>query len=69
MMFFWFLFLIPLAFWVMRPGAGMGCGMVHAGHDHSPASNVPEPIEIARLRLARGEITTSEFELIRRTLG
>lgn len=75
MMFLWFpfLFLIPFAmFWMMRPGTGGGmgcCGMSHAGDMQTPSAGGPEPIEIARLRLARGEITTAEFEEIRRALG
>lgn len=72
MMFLWlpFLFLIPFAmFWMMRSGDGMaGCGMSHTGHTQSPSTNGPDPIEIARQRLARGEITTSEYEEIRRII-
>jgi uncharacterized membrane protein len=76
MMFLWLplLFLIPLAMmWMMRSGSsgGMGgCGMTHAGNAHaSTAGDEPNPIEIARQRLARGEITTAQFEEIRRVLG
>jgi len=70
MMFFWFLFLIPLVFWMMRPDVGeRHGGMNHAGYNYPPAASGPDPIEIARQRLARGEITTSEFEVIRRALG
>lgn len=72
MMFLWlsFLFLIPFAiFWMMRPGTGMGCcGMDHAGHAQTPVAGGPDPVEIARQRLARGEITTSQYEEIRRVL-
>jgi uncharacterized membrane protein len=74
MMFLWlpFLFLIPLAmFWMMRSGngGGMGCGMSHAGPAQTPPTVGPDPMEIARQRLARGEITTSQFDEIRRVLG
>ena len=73
MMFLWlpFLFLIPFAiFWMMRSGEGtMGCGMGHAGHAEAPSAGGPDPIEIARQRLARGEITVAQFDEIRRALG
>ena len=77
MMILWlpFLFLVPLAmFWVMRSGNGgaMGC----CGMDHSSASQTssagspgPDPMDIARQRLARGEITSIEFDVIRRAIG
>lgn len=70
MMFLWFLFLIPLVFWMMRPDMGARDGSLnHAGYNYPPATNGPDPIEIARQRLARGEITTSEYEVIRGALG
>lgn len=75
MMFLWlpFLFLILFAmFWIMRSGNGGamgGCGMSHAEHNQTPVAGGPDPIEIARQRLARGEITTSEYEEIRRVIG
>ena len=70
MMFFWFLFLIPLVFWMMRPDMGVrDGGMNHAGCNHPSAASGADPVEIARRRLARGEITTSECEVIRRALG
>jgi len=70
MMFLWFLFLIPLVFWMMRPDMGVRDGGANrAGYNYPPAATSPDPIEIARQRLARGEITTSEYEVIRRTLG
>ena len=31
--------------------------------------NREDPLEVVRLRLARGEITSEEFEKIRKTLG
>jgi len=70
MMFFWFLFLIPLVFWMMRPDTGMHDGsMNRTGYNPPPVASGAQPIEIAGWRLARGEITTSEFEVIRRALG
>jgi uncharacterized membrane protein len=74
MMFLWlpFLFLIPFAMmWMMRSGngGGMGCGMSHAGPPQTPPSSGPDPIEIARQRLARGEIDSAQFEEIRRVIS
>jgi len=74
MMFLWFpfLFLIPFAMmWMMRSsnGGGVGCGMDHSGNSHTPSAGGPEPIEIARQRLARGEINTAQFEEIRRAIS
>jgi uncharacterized membrane protein len=75
MMFLWlpFLFLIPLAMmWMMRSdnGGGMGCcGMDHAGNAQTPSAGGSDPIEIARQRLARGEIDSAGFEEIRRAIG
>jgi uncharacterized membrane protein len=34
-----------------------------------PGPAGPDPLQIARLRLARGEITTAEFDEIRRVIG
>lgn len=73
MMFLWipFLLLIPFAiFWMVRPGEGMGsCGAAHGGHPQASGPGSADPMEIARQRYARGEITTGEFEEIRRTIG
>ena len=70
MFFLWLplLLLCPLAmFLMMRSGTGMG------GHDMShaqmPPVNGPNPIEIARQRLARGEIDSAQFEEIRRAIS
>jgi uncharacterized membrane protein len=73
MMFLWlpFLFLIPFAaIWMLRSGGDAGCcGMSHSGTAFPPGPTGPEPLDILRQRLARGEITPAEFEEIRRALG
>jgi uncharacterized membrane protein len=74
MMFLWlpFLFLIPAALvWMAWSNAGTGCcgARTHAMPVQAPSANAPDPIEIARERLARGEISSAEFEEIRRVLG
>lgn len=71
MMFLWlpFLFLVPLAMmWMMRPDTDMR-GLGHAGRAATPTAAGPDPIEIARQRLARGEISTAEYEEIRHAIG
>lgn len=74
MMFLWLplLLLLPVGvFWMLRSDAVPGCcGMDHSGHvTPQGAGTGPDPIEIAQLRLARGEITTAQFDEIRRALG
>jgi uncharacterized membrane protein len=75
MMFLWlpFLFLIPFAMmWMMRSGNGGGmgcCGMDHSSNSLPPSAGGPDPIEIARQRLARGEINSAQFEEIRRAIS
>jgi uncharacterized membrane protein len=73
MMFLWLpiLFLIPLAMmWMMRSGNGMsGRDMSHAARVETPPAGGPDSIEIARQRLARGEISTTEYEEIRHAIG
>jgi uncharacterized membrane protein len=73
MMLLWipFLILAVVAFsWMTRSGVGMGCmGAGHAGPAETPDAGGNDPLEIARRRLARGEITTSEFEEIRRAIS
>jgi uncharacterized membrane protein len=73
MLLFWLplLLLCPLAMYLMmRFGTGMGHhDMSQAGPEQAPLVTRPDPIEIARQRLARGEITTSEFDEIRRVLS
>jgi uncharacterized membrane protein len=72
MMFLWlpFLILIPFAIFMMaRPHSGMaGCGMADSGDTRAPRSAGSDPIDIARQRLARGEITVSQYEEILRTI-
>ena len=73
MMFFWIplLFVVPfLLFGAYRREGGVGCcGMTHDMNSQAPGPQGPQPIEIARQRLARGEITVEEFETIKRVLG
>jgi len=73
MFFLWlpFLLLCPLAmFLMMRSGNGMGGhDMNHAGHAQMQPATRPDPIEIARQRLARGEIDSAQFEEIRRVIS
>lgn len=73
MMFLWFpfMFLIPLVIlWALRSDEGMaGCGLGHMGHVQPPKADASDPMDIARVRLARGEITTSEYEEIRRAIS
>jgi uncharacterized membrane protein len=79
MMLFWIplLFIILWAFWRMaRHGeVGMGagcCGMTHNGHSAmqgTPPAGQADPVEMVRQRLARGEITPEEYDIIRRALG
>ena len=71
MMFLWlpFLFLVPLAMlWMMRSDTDMHV-VGHGGRAVTPTTGGPDPIEIARQRLARGEISTSEYEEIRHAIG
>lgn len=78
MMFFWLAALLVLpfaAFSWMRDGAVGCCGVGHmhtAAAPDSPVSTAPtaeDPLGMARLRLARGEITVGEFEQIRSLLS
>ena len=68
MMFLWLplLFLIPLALFWDHPTVSDGIPGAAHGASSVPTEN---PNEIARKRLARGEITVSEFEEIRRVIG
>lgn len=72
MMFFWLplLFVVPFVlFHLLRHEGGAACCMAHDHGTHAPGPQGSAPIEIARQRLARGEITVEEFETIRRVLG
>jgi hypothetical protein len=69
-----FLFVIPFAmFLMMRSGNHeVGCcGMSHWTPMQTPPAPPagPDPVEIVRKRLAKGEITPAEYEEIRRALG
>ncbi len=72
-LFFPFLLLIPFAMmWMMRSGSGGGmgcCGMDHSGNMQPPPVGGSDPMDIARKRLASGEITTAQFEEIRRAIS
>lgn len=79
MMFLWIPMLLIVLFlllWGSRGGSSKAsCCEAHNGHEHAtvgtprPSSDGPSPIEIARLRLARGEITPEQFEGISKTLS
>lgn len=43
--------------------------MNHSTQDQSHAMTQPDPAGIARQRLAKGEITSSEYEEIRQLVG
>lgn len=65
MMFFWFalLLLCPVAMFLMMRG-----GMDHGTSTSHPVGTSNDPMDIARVRLARGEITGEQYDSIRRTL-
>jgi len=73
MLFLWLplLLLCPLAmFLMMRSGNGMGGhDMGHAGQAQTPTAGGSDPIEIARQRLARGQINSAQFEDLRRAIN
>lgn len=74
MMFLWLplLFLIPTALvWLASSNAQAGAcrGGSHAMPARPRGATQFDPIDIARQRLARGEVNTPEFEDIRRVLG
>lgn len=72
----WLPILIALGFaiaWMARPGVAGGCCGGHSvlSQPQTPAvstKTTEDAVEIARQRLARGEITTAEYEEIRRVL-
>lgn len=63
--------LIPFAIvWMLRSASGVGCCAPMHVQQHGTASPTGlEPMDIARQRLARGEITTAQFEEIRRAIS
>lgn len=74
MMFLWLplLFAIPLVVIFMLRPAGSG-GPSHAGTGFAaptapPVVPRPDAMDIARLRLARGEISSAEFDHVRQVL-
>lgn len=73
MMFLWlpFLILIPFAILMMsRSSTGMaGCAVAGSGDTRAPRPAGPDPIDIARQRLARGEITAVQYQEIVRTIS
>ena len=73
MMFLWLplLFLIPFAFVRMvRPESEVArCGSANPYRQSTSAPADADPIDIARLRLARGEITPTEYGQIRRLIS
>ncbi len=71
MMFIWLIVLIPLVIYLIAaPGEGWGCReMPHAAPAQGTVPAHEDPVAIVRRRLARGEITSAEYEEIRRRLG
>jgi uncharacterized membrane protein len=72
MMFLWIpLLLVPFGIvWLLRrDGDPAGCGVSHASHTGATMPGGSDPLDIARVRLARGEITVGQFDEIRRALG
>lgn len=65
MMFLWLALILicPIAMMLM-----MASGMRHGAHSPQTHGSGHDPLEIARTRLARGEITGEQYEAIRRTL-
>jgi putative membrane protein len=63
----WFVMaLVMLLFW--GTVAVFGVWALRSSHSHSAPATGPSPIDIARERYARGEITDEEFERIKRGL-
>ena len=58
---FWSIVLLLTIVWLVSWGAGRA-----ASSSQSPARE--DPLDIAKRRLARGEITAEEFERLKRTL-
>ena len=68
MMFLWlpFLFLIPFAIFFMVPPAGVTASQ--SGMQGPPSGSGQDPLDIAAVRLARGEVSPAEYDEIRRAL-
>jgi uncharacterized membrane protein len=65
---FWPLAVVPLVFlWAIRDEYGFAPGGSASQDRRVDGHNVA--VQIARERLARGEITVSEYDTIRRVLG
>lgn len=72
MMFLWIPFLLVpfgIVWFMRREGDPSCCAVTHAPHTGTPTPGGRDPLEIARVRLARGEITPEQFDEIRRVLG
>ena len=71
MMFLWLplLFLIPFAFVRMVRPEVAPCSSTDPYRRPASGPADADPLDIARLRLARGEITPTEYEQIRRLIG
>lgn len=69
-MFLWIplLIVIPLAA-ILVAGRGVGSGDLRVDPPHGVSPIGAEPMDTARLRLARGEISAAEFETVKRVLG
>lgn len=71
-MFLWIPIVVLIYLVATRAGTGgsaVGYCAGHAGHAPASVPTGPEPIDIARQRLARGEITIAKFEEIRRAIA
>jgi uncharacterized membrane protein len=72
MMLLWIpLLLVPfgIVWLIRRDGDPACCAVTHATHAGTPTPGGPDPLDIARVRLARGEITPEQYNEIRRVLG
>ncbi len=72
LMFLWLplLFLIPLILVrSVRAEPARDCCVPTDPYPRSPGETAADPVDIARVRLARGEITSAEYEQIRRLIG
>jgi putative membrane protein len=68
--------MIPWGIWIVLFWAGLVALVVwviarlvrRGGHEHGSAGR-PDPLEVAKLRYARGEITKEQFDQIKRDLS